>query len=305
HHRQIGVWAENCPENFANRAALVGAEIARLEGRELEAMRLYEEAIRLAREHRFIQNEGLANELAARFYAARGFETIAHASLRNARYCYLRWGADGKVRQLDQLYPHLRTAEAAAAPTHTIQAPVDHLDLATVLKVSQAVAGEIVLEKLLDTLMRTALAQAGAERGLLLLPRGDELRLAAEATTSGDTVIVCLTDQAIAAAAPPEAIVPHVGPTPDRVRPRAASAPHAFAADASLSAQHARSILCVPLLNQARLTGVLYLENTLTPHVFTPTRSAVLTLLASQAAISLENTRLYGELEEREAKIRH
>src|SRR5262249_56404237 len=106
----------------------------------------------------FIQNEGLANELAARFYAARGFETIAHASLRNARYCYLRWGADGKVRQLDQRYPHLRTAEAAAAPTHTIQAPVDHLDLATVLTVSHAVAGEIVLEQLLDTLLRTPLA---------------------------------------------------------------------------------------------------------------------------------------------------
>src|SRR5262249_59093651 len=107
----------------------------------------------------FIQNEGLANELAARFYAARGFETIAQAYLRNARYCYRRWGADGKVRQLDQLSPHLRTAEAAAAPTNTIQAPVEHLDLATVLKVSQAVSGEIVLDKLLDTLMRTALEQ--------------------------------------------------------------------------------------------------------------------------------------------------
>src|SRR5919198_2366728 len=93
HHRQIAVWGENCPENFANRAALVGAEIARLEGRELEAMRLYEEAIRLAREHGFVQNEGLANELAARFYAARGFDKIAHTYLREARYCYLRWGA--------------------------------------------------------------------------------------------------------------------------------------------------------------------------------------------------------------------
>ena len=96
HHRQIAVWAENCPATFANRAALVGAEIARLEGRELDAMRLYEEAIRSAREHGFVQNEGLANELAARFYAARGFETIAHAYLRNARHCYLRWGAEAR-----------------------------------------------------------------------------------------------------------------------------------------------------------------------------------------------------------------
>jgi hypothetical protein len=104
HHTQLTLWAENCPENFANRAALVAAEIARHEGRELDAERLYEEAIRLAHEHGFIQDEGLGNELAARFYAARGFETIAHAYLRNARNCYLRWGADGKVRQLDQTY---------------------------------------------------------------------------------------------------------------------------------------------------------------------------------------------------------
>src|SRR5262249_26462044 len=108
HHRQHEIWAKHCPENFENRAALVGAEIARLEGRDLDAMRLYEQAIGLAREHGFIQNEGLANELAARFYKARGFETIAHTYLRNARYCYLRWGAEGKVRQLEQLHPQLR-----------------------------------------------------------------------------------------------------------------------------------------------------------------------------------------------------
>src|SRR5262249_1108881 len=159
-------WAAHCPENFANRAALVGAEIARLEGRELDAERLYEQAIHAARANGFVHNDALAHELAARFYAARGFETIAQAYLRQARHGYRRWGAEGKVRQLDQLYPHLGTEEAAAAPTGTIGAPVEYLDLATVIKVSHAVAGEIVLEQLLDTLLRTALAQAGAERGL-------------------------------------------------------------------------------------------------------------------------------------------
>jgi hypothetical protein len=108
HYKQIDAWAQNCPENFGNRAALVGAEIARIEGRELDTQRLYEQAIRSARENGFVQNEGMANELAARFYAARGFEAIAQTYLRNARYCYLRWGADGKVRQLDALYPYLR-----------------------------------------------------------------------------------------------------------------------------------------------------------------------------------------------------
>src|SRR5262249_1388164 len=226
HQQRLTVWAEHCPENFEHRAALVAAELARLEGRALDAERLYEQAIRAARAHGFVQNEALAYERASAFYRARGFAQFADVYLRNARHGYLRWGAEGKVRHLDACYPHLSKEAPAPGPPGTIGTPVEHLDLATVLKVSQAVAGEIVLEKLLDTLMRTALAQAGAERGLLLLPRGDELRLAAEATTSGDTVIVCLTDQAIAAAAPPEAIVPHVGPTPDRVRPRAASAPH-------------------------------------------------------------------------------
>ena len=114
HQGQLEIWAENCPENFENRAALVGAEIARIQGRELDAERLYEQAIRSSRANGFVHNEALANELAARFYAARGFEKIAHAYLRDAQYCYLRWGADGKVRQLDELYPHLRDEGASA-----------------------------------------------------------------------------------------------------------------------------------------------------------------------------------------------
>ena len=170
HLKQIAVWADNCPATFANRAALVGAELARLEQRELDAERLYEEAIRSAREHGFVQNEGLAHELAARFYAARGFETIAHAYLRNARHCYLRWGALGKVRQLDQRYPHLR--EKRLRLTATFGAPVEQLDVGTVVKAAQAVSGEIVLAKLIKTLLRIAVEHAGAERGLLILFSG-------------------------------------------------------------------------------------------------------------------------------------
>src|SRR5438034_58480 len=107
HHRQLAVWAEHRPERFENRAALVGAEIARLEGRELDAMRLYERAIQSARANGFVHHEALAHELAGRFYLQRGFETAGSAHLRHARACYALWGADGKVRQLDELYPHL------------------------------------------------------------------------------------------------------------------------------------------------------------------------------------------------------
>ncbi len=305
HHTQLLVWAANCPENFENRAALVGAEIARLEGRELDAERLYEQAIRSAEANRFVHNEALANELAARFYAARGFEKIARVYLQDARYLYLRWGADGKVRQLDQLYSNLSAKEPAPGPTSTIGAPVESLDLATVIKVSQAVSGEIVLEKLLDTLLRTAIEQAGAELGLLILSRGAEQQIAAEATIDGDTIVVRVRDQPVTATALPETIVQTVLRTREAVILDDAAAEPALAADPYIRQRQARSLLCLPLLNQSKLIGVLYLENNLAPRVFTPARISVLRLVASQAAIALENTRLYHDLAQREAKIRH
>ncbi|MGF6856526.1 trifunctional serine/threonine-protein kinase/ATP-binding protein/sensor histidine kinase [Paraburkholderia sp. CI3] len=304
HHRQLQVWAENCPENFENRAALVGAEIARLEDRDGDAMRLYEQAIGSARDNGFVQNEALAYEVAARFYAVRGVEEIAHVCLQKARYCYLRWGADGKVRQLEERYPHLRTEESAPDPTSTIATPVEHLDLATVIKVSQAVSGEIVLEKLLDTLMRTATEQAGAERGLLILSDGGEQRIAAEATTGGDATQLQLRDVPVSAGMLPESVLYHVLRTRESVILDDAVAEPPFATDPYIRQHRARSILCLPLMNQAKLTGALYLENNLTVRVFSPARIAVLKLVASQAAISLENARLYRDLAEREAKIR-
>jgi PAS domain S-box-containing protein len=304
HHEQLQIWADNCPENFENRAALVGAEIARLEDRELDAMRLYELAIRSARANSFVHNEAIAYEVAARFYAARGFEEFARVYLRNARYGYLRWGADGKVRQLDEMYPHLREKEATPGPTSTIGTSVEHLDLATVIKVSQAVSGEIVLEKLLDTLMRTAIAQAGAERGLLILAHGAEPRIEAEATTIGETVVVRLCDAPIAAAVLAETVLHYVLHTRESVILDDATAHPPFDADPYIRERQARSILCLPLINRGKSVGALYLENNLTSRAFAPARIAVLKLLASQAAISLENTRLYRDLAEREAKIR-
>jgi PAS domain S-box-containing protein len=304
HHKHLALWAQNCPENFENRAALVSAEIARMQGRELDAERLYEQAIRSARGNGFIHNEALANELAARFYAARGFEKVANAYLRDARYGYLRWGADGKVRQLDELYPQLRVAEPLSGPATTIGAPVENLDLATVLKVLQAVSGEMVLEKLIDTLMRTAIEHAGAERGLLILCRDAARWIEAEATTSGDAINVRLGGAVTSDPAVPESVILYVMRTLESVILDDASGQNSFSFDPYIRQYQARSILCIPLINQAKLIGLLYLENNLTPHVFTPARLTVLKLIASQAAISLENTRLYRDLEKREAKIR-
>ena len=304
HHKQLRTWAENCPENFENRAALVGAEIARLEGRELDAERLYERAIRSARDNGFVNNEAIAYERASAFYRSCGFDQIADLYLRNARYGYVRWGADGKVRQLEEMHPRLRTEEPAPGPTSTVATPVERLDLSTVIKVSQAVSVEMVLEKLIDTLMRTAIAQAGAERGLLVLSQAAGLRIAAEGTTAGDTVLVDLPDAPAIARLLPETVLHHVLHTQESVILDDAAAESPFAADPYIREHKAHSIFCLPLINQAKLVGALYLENNLTPRAFAPARIAVLKLLASQAAVSLENTRLYRDLEQREAKIR-
>jgi predicted ATPase len=257
HHRQLALWGENCPETFENRVALVGAEIARLEGRELEAERLYEQAIHSARTNGFVHNEALANELAARFYATRGFEKIANTYLRDARYCYLRWGADGKVRQLDQLHPHIQEGAPELGGTSTIGAPFEHLDLGTVIKVSQAVSGEIVLEKLIDTLMRTAIEHAGAERGLLIFNRETKPQIEAEATTSGGAVVVRSGEHVTARDAFPDSVVQYVLRTHDSVILADASAQNPFFADDYIKRRHALSILCLPLIDQGKLTGVL------------------------------------------------
>jgi PAS domain S-box-containing protein len=304
HHKQLQAWAENCSENFGNRTTLVGAEIARLEDRDRDAARLYEQAIRSARDNGFVHNEAIAYERASAFYRTGGFDDIADLYLRNARYCYLRWGADGKVRHLEEMYPQLREEVRAPDATSTIGASVQHLDLATVIKVSQAVSGEIVLEKMLDTLMRTAIAQAGAERGLLILSHAAEPRISAEATISGDTVLVELRDAHVTASALPESVLQYVLRTRESVILDDAAAQPPFAADPYIDQRQPRSILALPLITQTKLIGVLYLENNLAPRVFAPARIAVLKLIASQAAISLENTRLYRDLAEREARIR-
>src|SRR6202043_4091462 len=260
--------------------------------------------IRSARANGFVHNEALANELASRFYAAHGFEKIARVYLQDARHGYLRWGADGKVRQLERLHPHLRDAPVPPSPTTTMGAPVERLDVGTVLKAARGVSGEIVLGDLIKVLLRIAVEHAGAERGLLILFPGDEPRIAAEATTGRGQVQVMLRQTAVSPAELPESVLHYVVRTQESVILDDALAQNPFSADEDLCHKHVRSVLCLPLVKQTKLIGVLYLENNLASHVFTPARISVLELLASKAAISLENARLYNDLQEREAKIR-
>jgi PAS domain S-box-containing protein len=306
HHRELQGYAFSCPENFAHCAALVGAEIARIEGRDVDAMRLYEHAICAAAANGFIHQEALAKEFAARFYAARNFEKIARVYLQDARYSYLWWGADGKVRQLDERYPHLQEERALSSGAATIGAPVAQLDVETVVKASQAVSGEIVLENLIKTLMVIAVEHAGAERGLLILPRGDQLWVEAEAVTGLKTVEVKLRQALVAPSELPLSILQYVIRIQEAVISDDASKEKPFSADEYVASGRVRSVLCLPLIKQAKLVGLLYLENSVATSVFTPARIGLLKLLASQAAISFDNARLYGELtmtEERWRKL--
>src|SRR5712675_1262827 len=296
-------WAESCPATFAHKHSLVSAEWARLEGRDIEAMQLYEQAIRSAAERGFLQDQALASELAARFCRRRGLEKMADTYLDEARDCYARWGAVAKVTQLDQSHPRARQ-QAPLAAKPTIEAPVEQFDLATVIKMSEAVAGEIVLEKLIETLMVIAIEHAGADRGLLILPQGGQFQIEAEARSGRDGVRVRLLGTPMTPSELPVLVLEQVIRTKSRVILDDARGESMFAEDEYIGHKQARSLLCLPLLKQAELIGVLYLENSLASHVFTPARIAVLKLLASQAAIALENARLYSDVAEREAKIR-
>jgi PAS domain S-box-containing protein len=307
-HEQLQRWAASCPENFADSAALIGAELARLEGREFDALGLYEQAIVSARDNGFVHNEAIACECAARFCLARGLAVPGKAYLEQAHSCYVRWGAAGKVNQLEEHYPQLRaqTGRVTAVPPQDGEI---RLDLLSVAKASQAISGQILQGELIDTLMRIVLESAGAQTGCLLLARGDELALAAEASVEQQTVQVRrpAAPALLPAVLPthlPLTLIQYVRRSREPVLLMEASAQHPFAADPYFAHQPPQSVLCLPVLRQADLVGLLYLENRLATQAFPPERVQVLELLASQAAISLDNARLYADVRDSHARIR-
>jgi predicted ATPase/two-component sensor histidine kinase len=288
HRRELAIWAETCPENYESRLALVDAEIARIEGRAVDAMEAYERAIRSARENGFVHNEAVAYEVAARFYRARGFDSFAEAYVRKAHECYRRWGADGKVAVLERDHPWLRKA-----PT------LESLDLAMVVKTSQAVALQVGVERIIDSLMVIVLQHAGAERGLLVIRRPNGLCVEADARTEREGVTVGLPHKVVTGCELAESVLQYALRTREPVLIDDARAQHPFSSDPYLARHPSRSVLCLPIVKQTEVIGALYLENNQAAYVFTPTRTEVLRFLASQAAISLEN----ASLEEKEALL--
>jgi signal transduction histidine kinase len=287
-------WAEHSVENFASRRSLLLAEKARLEGRERDAMRLYEEAIRSARKNSSVKDEALALELCAHFCEECGLETAARAVLHEAHRRYSLWGASAKVDQLARSYPHL--AEEPALPSSTTaRTPLEQLDLATVVRVLQALSGEIDLERWVHQLMKSALEDAGADHGLLFVAEGDRQRVLAEALVERDGIQVRLLSPAATPPPVPHSVLRYVARTREPVLADALVG-GAFSKDPYFAGRRSCSVLCLPLVKQEQLAGTLYLENDLASNAFTPRRLALLRLLASQAAVSLENARLHTDL---------
>ncbi len=297
HHQQLAEWAGFCPENFRAPERMAFAELARITGREGEALRAYEEALLSAQEQGFIQHVALASELAARFGRERHLATLADCYARKAREAYLRWGARGKVQHLDAQWPHLRSATSAKETVTDTDST--QIDAVTVVKAQQAISGEIVLERLTDTLVQVAIENAGAQRGALLLPRGEKLSVVAVSGTSPEDAAPGSAESSL-----PWNLISYVRRAREHVLIGDASQPHPFAADAWLERGKVRSVLCLPLLRQEEFRGVLYLENSLATNAFSPARISLLGHIATQAAISIENARLYADVQRAEAALR-
>ena len=311
--KEMKEWAELCPANFLHKYFLVAAEMARISDKWPEAIELYDRAIESAKEHEFIQDEALGNELAAKFWLSRGKEEFAKLYMRKARQGYQIWGAKRKVEQLEEKYPQWfvsQSSEVQESTEITTGRTTETLDISTVIKVSQTLSGEIVLKNLLGKLMEIAIANAGAEKGFLLLKKDDHWFIEAEGNVDHSNVrtlqsIPIETEERAENALLSLAIVNYVTRAKKNVILNDAVNEGEYTRDPYILANQPKSILCTPLMNQGQLSGVLYLENNLTTNAFTSDRVALLQTLSVQAAISIKNAQLYNNITTLNAAYEH
>lgn len=297
---QIEVWVRFAPMNHQHKKDLMEAEKARLEGNYWEAAACYERAIRGARENEFRQEEALACERAADFYLARGLEEIAREYMIRAHSGYCRWQAWAKAQDLEKRYPRwlAKPVKVASQDSLTQHTDGSQLDLESVMKASQAISGQIILDELLKKLMEIVLENAGAQRGCLLLPRDGSWFIEARGSADsgeGPTLQTVEVEESHEVCA---AIVRYVARTHENVVLAHAAREGLFVDDPYVQQHQIQSVLCLPLLNLGRLHGMVYLENNLAADTFTPQRIEVLELLAGQAAIALENAALYQQAQQ-------
>ena len=309
-HKQFQRWAKAAPQNYGHKLVLIEAELYRHQGKIALASDAYDRSVELALEHQHTHEAALANELAAKFYLGRGRSKVASVYLLDAHYLYTRWGATAKVQALEAKYPQLRrrdtnrgtlsTRSKSTTKTlpslNTTSGQDDTLDLATVMKAAQTLSEEIQLDRLLSNLMRLVIENAGAQRGLLLLETDQQFRVEAQWNVDQETVEVSKSLDLETCDLLSPAIVNYVVRTQSNVVLSDATTEGDFIQDAYIRQHQPRSILCAPLINQGKLAGIIYLENNLTTGAFTADRLELLNLLSAQAAISLENARLYTNL---------
>ncbi|MEG3835876.1 AAA family ATPase [Microcoleus sp. AT8-B1] len=311
HQTTLHQWAQNAPMNHLHKWYLVEAERQRVLGYKADALEMYDRAISLAKENLFLNEEALANELAAKFYLKWGKEKVAQAYMIEAYYCYARWGAKAKIDDLEKRYPRLlgiiiQQAQAFSSLKETIargtityntnssSSNSEFLDLPTLIKASQAISGEIELDKLLTTLLKIAIANAGATKCVLLLKQKQYLQVAALVAEGQEPELL----PSIPLESSQDVAISLVNTVKRSLKPLVivdARVSSQVGSDRYIEQHQPISVLCIPILNQGQLIGVFYLENNLTVGAFTSDRIEVLNLLASQAAISLENARLYQE----------
>jgi predicted ATPase/class 3 adenylate cyclase len=312
--QKMKYWAQHAPMNHMHKFYLVEAERCRVLDLGGDAREYYDQALALARENAYLNEEALCAERAALFYLARDLPKLAQPYLRDSHYAYLTWEAHAKVNQLEEAYPRLliqteaarievtRTTRSATRTTtrttSTSRSSTSVLDLPSVIKASQAISGEIVLDSLLSKLMQVLIENAGAERGVLILEKAGEWLIDAEGRIGEEEVTVSQSIPVTAdEACLPTTIVNYVARTRQVIVISDASQDNQFPQDAYITTHQPRSILCMPLINQGKLIGMLYMENNLTTDAFTADRLELLSLLSSQVAISIENARLYTNLE--------
>ncbi|MCT7962823.1 AAA family ATPase [Laspinema sp. D1] len=300
---KMQLWAQHAPMNYLHKYYLVEAERARVLNNDLQARDYYDRAITLAKEHEYLNEEALAYELAARFYIARNIPHLARFYLQEAHYAYQRWGATAKVQHLETRYPELielRTSTSSKLSTTSTSGSSDGetLDIATVLKASQAISSEIQLNKLLAQLLNLAIENAGAQKGILILSDNNQLKIEAAKLPNGEVQILESLPLETGNFVPP-AIINYVARTQENVILANATQEGIFTSEPYILQQQTQSLLCAAIVNQGKLIGILYLENNLATGAFTKERIELLQVISAQAAISLENAQLYRTLEDK------
>jgi predicted ATPase/signal transduction histidine kinase len=308
---RLNFWAKACPENIQHKCLLIQAEKARLKQQKIAAIELYEQAITQAHANGYGYEEGLANELAAKFYLQWSKEKVATGYMQEAYYCYAKWGAKAKTDELGKCYPQLlipilqsATPSSPKDTITTIKDTVSHtnssasnvLDLETIMKISQSFTSEIHLERLVEQVMQAVVVNAGADKGALILNNQGSLAVVCQYSQQQ---IYPFAVQALDSCVDlPLSIIHYVKRTLE-LTIASVDIPQIFIADSYFSYHTPQSLLCTPILKQGQLIGLLYLENSLTSQAFTSDRLEMLNLLCTQAAISLENASLYNTLEQK------